>query len=152
MAKIEDFTRQWYRVKWTPGLEKGPIPSHAFKNDGTLLINIPTTPLGGTPACDISWTDANGNPCAIEVLPFHESKGMLQADEIEVHFRSSNGSKKPVRLAVALRIENGQLMGKLGPPGAQDANTGTFIADANPPRPGEGERPRRPRAEALAAT
>jgi hypothetical protein len=152
MPRIKDFAREWYKIKWTPGPDPGPIPSHAFKNDGTLRISIPMIPLGGTPACDVSWTDANGNPCSIEVLPFHEVKGTLQADQIEVHFRASNGSKKPVRLAVSLRIENGQLKGMLGPPGAQDANTGTFIADANPPRPGEDERPKRPRPEALATT
>jgi hypothetical protein len=146
MPRIKDFAREWYKIKWEPGSEPGPIPSYAFKNDGTLRIGIPMPPLGGTPACDVSWTDANGNPCWIRILPFHEVKGTLQADEIEVHFGG-----KAVRLEVTLRVENDQLCGRLCPPrGGQDANTGTFIADANPPGPGEDERPKRPRAEALA--
>lgn len=147
MAMIEDFARQWYRVKWKPGSQPGPIPSHAFKDDGTVLITIPTTPMGGTPACDISWTDANEHPCSIRVLPFQKAKGTLQADEIEVLFRATDGAEDPVQLEVALRIEKDQLIGTFGSPGGQDANTGTFIADANPPE--EGERPK-PRAEALA--
>jgi hypothetical protein len=147
MAQIEDFARQWYQVKWTPGPDPGPIPSHAFKDNGALLITIPPTSAGGTPACDLSWKDANEHPCSIEVLPFHEVNGRLEASDITVRFRTQNGGEHPVQLEATLRIEKGQLLGKLRPPEVGDANTGTFIADANPPE--EGERPK-PRAEALA--
>ena len=154
MAKIKDFTRQWYQVKWTPGPDPGPIPEHAFKNDGTLCIDIPPTPLGGAPACNASWTDANDHPCSIHVLPFQEAKGTLHAPDIMVQFRTQTGAEKPVRLEATLWIdEKGQLngtFGPAGPKGGQDANTGTFIADANPPRD-DGKR-RKPRAEALALT
>jgi hypothetical protein len=146
MATIEEFAKEWFKVQWKLGTHPGRIPLHGFKNGGTISL----TRVDGTPACNISWTDANGNPCSIEVLPFHQASGTLEAAEIEVNFKASNGSKKPVRLPVTLRIENGHLLGRLGPLGGQDANTGTFIADANPPRPGEDERPKRPRAEALA--
>jgi len=148
MPRIQDFAKEWYNVKWKPGPDPGPIPSYAFKDNGTIRLAL----VGGTPACDISWTDANEHPCSIKVLPFHEAKGTLQASDITVQFSAPNGGEKPVRLEVTLRIENDQLLGKLGPPGGQDANTGTFIADANPPRPGEDERPKPPRAEAHAHT
>jgi hypothetical protein len=148
MPRIEDFAKEWYKVQWKPGPSPGPIPSYAFKDNGTIRLTL----VGGTPACDISWTDANENPCSIKVLPFHEAKGTLQASDITVQFRAPNGGEKPVRLGVTLRIENGQLLGTLGPTGGQDANTGTFIADANPPRPGEDERSKPPRAEAHAHT
>jgi hypothetical protein len=147
---IEDFARQWYQVKWKPGPGPGPIPLHAFKNNGTLLIAIRLTPVGGTPACDISWEDANENPCSIKALPFHKAQGTLQASDITVQFRTPAGGENPVRLEATLQIKNGQLIGTLGPRGDQDANTGTFIADANPPE--EGKRPKQPRAQALALT
>jgi hypothetical protein len=151
MAKIKDFARQWYQVKWTPGPDPGPIPEHAFKNDGILRIDIPPTPLGGAPACNVSWTDANEHPCSIKVLPFHEAKGTLHAPDIMVQFRTQTGAEKPVRLEATLWLdEKGQLngtFGPVGPKGGQDANTGTFIADANPPGDDEW---RKTRAEALA--
>ena len=150
MAKIKDFARQWYQVKWTPGPDPGPIPAHAFRNGGTLLITILPTPLGGAPACGVSWRDANEHPCSIQVLPFHEAKGTLHAPDITVRFSTPDGHEKPVRLHATLGIENGQLIGTFGPAGpkgGQDANTGTFIADANPPGDDEW---RKTRAEALA--
>jgi len=148
MATIEEFAKEWFKVRWTLGTHPGRIPSHGFKNNGTILL----TRVDETPACNISWTDANEHPCSIKVLPFHKASGTLQAQEIEVGFRSPNGGGNPLRLEVTLRIENGHLLGRLGPPGGQDANTGTFIADANPPKPGEDERPKRLRPEALALT
>jgi hypothetical protein len=145
MPRIEDFAKEWYKIKWTLGSHPGRIPSHGFKNNGTISL----TRVVGTLACDISWTDANEHPCSIEVLPFHEADGTLQASDITVHFRAQNGGENPVRLKATLWIENGQLLGTFGPPGGgQDANTGTFIADANPPQPGEDE----PGAETLATT
>jgi len=150
MPRIQDFAKEWYKIKWTPGPEPGPIPLYAFKDNGTIRLALAL--VGGTPACDISWTDANEHPCSIKVLPFHEARGTLQASDITVQFSAPNGGEKPVRLEVTLRIdENGWLIGKLGPRGVQDANTGTFIADANPPGPEEGKRPKPP-AEAHAHT
>jgi hypothetical protein len=147
MPRIEDFAKEWHNIKWKLGPDPGPIPSYAFKENGTIRLSR----VNGTPACDISWQDANGNPCSIEVLPFREAKGMLEASDITVQFSAPNGGKNPVRLQAALRIENGQLIGTFGPRGVQDANTGTFIADANPPGPEEGKRPKPP-AEAHAHT
>jgi len=150
VATIGEFAKQWHIVKWTLGTLPGRIPSHGFKNNGTISL----TRVDGTPACDVSWKDANERPCSIEVLPFDEADGTLHASDITVQFSAPTGGGNPLRLEVTLRIENDHLIGTfgpVGPKGGQDANTGTFIADANPPGPGE-EKRRKPRAEALALT
>jgi hypothetical protein len=148
MPTIGEFAKKWHMVKWTLGSHPGRIPSHGFKNNGTISL----TQVDGTPACDISWTDANENPCSIKALPFHEANGTLQASDITVQFSTPTGGENPVPLGVILRIEQNKLIGILGPPrGIQDANTGTFIADANPPEPGE-EKRQKPGAEAHAHT
>ena len=148
MTTIEEFNKEWYNVQWKLGTHPGRIPSHGFKNNGTISL----TRVDGTPAYDVSWKDANERPCSIEVLPFHEADGTLHASDITVQFSTPTGGGNPLRLKVTLRIENDHLIGTFGPPGGiQDANTGTFVADANPPGPGE-EKLQKPGAEAHAHT
>jgi len=134
MAKFEDFVREWYITDWQ--IEgSGPIPRGGFAL-GTLNIVAPIATSPGTPkAADLAWRNEGGQDCVLRGISFKEEDGTLHDPKILVYF---GGLSHPITVAVTLAIgKGGVLRGQFqhsGPP--QDGNTGTFIADADPPSDG----------------
>ena len=128
----------WTLRSWTI-LGSGPIPSGGFVEGGALLIGISANQ---STACDLHWLDAASNQSFLRGLPFGNGEPQ---DRVQVSFGGVT-----VTCTVTLSLDAGVLTGELftGSPG--DGNTGTFVADANPPR-GDGL-PRQNRAEEHAST
>jgi hypothetical protein len=131
MQDVEPFAKRWHNVSWIPPTS-GPIPRNGFKDRSTLLISIRPTPLGGTPSCDIAWQNSADESCAMS-LPLQD--GSLKSGSVPVKFGGLALDCK-----VTITLEGHQIKGILRPTLASDfpidGNTGTFIADANPPNDG----------------
>jgi len=133
MARFEDFVREWYITDWQIDGE-GPIPRGGFA-PGSLAIVAPFALFSNAPkVADLAWKNTSGQNCVLRELSFREENGTLHDPNILVYFA---GLPRPIMAAVTLSIgKGGVLQGHLqhsGPP--QDGNTGTFAADADPPRP-----------------
>lgn len=138
MANFEDFiSHPWKITDWTIQ-GQGKIPVHGFGRGHHLKIEAGS----GVPLfADLTWKDGNGEECSLLALAFKEENGTLHDTKIEVRF-----ARNPLILAeVTLSIdEQGVLRGKFGPPksaehsGFLEGNTGTFAADADPPRDDHG--------------
>ncbi len=130
MPSAKPFEKKWHNVSWVPPT-LGPIPRNGFKDRGTVSITILSTPLDGTQACDIAWQNSADEECSMS-LPLQD--GSLKGS-VSVKF---GGSAVDCRVTVTL--EGHQIKGVLKPSTAShpsiDGNTGTFIADANPPNDG----------------
>jgi hypothetical protein len=128
-ATIDKFaiTQGWRIRSWEVTDSPGPIPSDGFKRDSTLLITIPLTPVGNTPACNLTWKDEAGHDCSMKGLPFGDGK---LHGKVPVFF---DGTRHDLHTEILLE-KDGRLHGFLSAPGF-DGNTGTFAADANPPGP-----------------
>ena len=111
------FVGQWQIRDWrVSGM--GAIPENAFR-DGTLLTITPA--VASEAACDLDWDQG-----FIKSLPFDGEK--LTALPVEVSF------PKTIGCHVHIWLESDVLLhAKLSIPG--DGNTGTFAADAHPPKP-----------------
>ena len=134
MAKFEDFVKEWYITDWQIA-GSGPIPRGGFAR-GSLSITAPiATSPGVSKVADLAWKNEGGQECLLKAISFREVDGTLHDPRILVYF---GGVPQPITVAVTLSItETGVLKGHLqhtpsGPP--LDGNTGTFAADADPPR------------------
>lgn len=139
MADFEDFTRHPWKVRdWTiEGV--GKIPANGFGRDHHLKIEALLPP--GPKLANLTWKNGNGEECLVRELPFKEENGTLYAAKIEVSF----AGHQPVSAEVTLSIDrSGVLRGRLVAPKTsscdpcQEGNTGTFAADADPPREDHG--------------
>ncbi len=138
MTTIDQFAipEGWKIISWdVPSEPLGPIPSDGFAVGGTLLIGVSANQ---SPACDLAWLNSESKQCSMTNLPFLDNK-------LNGSVRVSFGGVI-VPCIATLSLEDDVLTGVftvvLG-----DGNTGTFVADANPPR---ADRPsKRTRAEEL---
>ena len=132
MENFEDFIKQPWRIKkWEiGGVVK--ITAHGFSPDHHLKIE----PGSGVPwLVNLTWKNRNGEECSLQALSFREENGTLHDTNIQVSFAGHS----PISAEVTLSIdpESGALKGTFGPPKrdpCQEGNTGTFAADADPPR------------------
>lgn len=141
MADFEDFTKQPWRIKnW--GIEgNGKIPVDGFGPGRPLKIDehLASGPLLPR-LVDLTWKNGNGEECLLQELPFKDENGTLHSARILVSF----AGHPPIPIQITLSIgRDGVLTGKLAMSGMsgcgpwQEGNTGTFAADADPPRPGD---------------
>jgi hypothetical protein len=138
MTTIEQFAipQGWNITSWdVPSDPLGPIPSDGFAVGGTLLIGISANQ---SPACDLAWLNSESKQCSMPNLPFLDS-------ELKGSVRVSFGGVI-VPCIATLSLEGDVLTGVLTV-AFGDGNTGTFVADANPP---QADRPsKRTRTEEL---
>jgi hypothetical protein len=138
MARLETFVGTWKIKSWTPANDdpKQPeLPADGFGPMSDLVVIE-----SGAEACGLSWLNGHGLPCSMQ-LPF--SAGGLQGEHLVVDF--AGGEIRCATVTVLQTVADdgsleltGTLIRESVDPKVT-GNGGTFIAEAPPITPGDGE-------------